>query len=63
MEVLNLTRLFWEWIFPYISRIHTAYLGENLDFRYLKCSVILVMDQDLVSDGFRLTVQIGEKSY
>ena len=40
MEVLNLIRLFWEWVFPYISRIHTAYIGENLHFRYLKCSVI-----------------------
>ena len=29
MEVLNLIRLFWEWIFPYISRIHTAYIGED----------------------------------
>ena len=26
---------------PYISRIHTAYIGEDsLHFRYLKCSVI-----------------------
>ncbi len=29
MEVLNLIRLFWGWIFPYISRIHTAYIGED----------------------------------
>ena len=28
-------RLFWEWIFPYISLIHTAYRGEYLYFRYL----------------------------
>ena len=41
MEVLNLIRLFWGWVFPYISRIHTAYIGENLHFRYLKCSAIL----------------------
>ena len=27
MEVLNLKRLFWGWIFLYISRIHTAYIG------------------------------------
>ena len=40
MEVLNLIRLCWGWVFPYISRIHTAYIGENLHFRYLKCSVI-----------------------
>ena len=22
-------RLFWVWVFPYISRIHTAYIGED----------------------------------
>ena len=26
-------------LFPYISRIHTAYIGEYLHFRYLKCLV------------------------
>ena len=36
MEVLYLIRLFWGWVFPYISRIHTAYIGEYLHFRYLK---------------------------
>ena len=39
MEALNLIRLFWGWGFPYISRIHTAYIGEYLYFRYLKCLV------------------------
>ena len=39
MEVLNLIRLFWGWGFPYISRIHTAYIGEYLYFRYLKSLV------------------------
>ena len=29
MEVLNFIRLFWGWIFPYISRIHTAFIGED----------------------------------
>ena len=29
MEVLNLIRPFWGWAFPYISRIHTAYIGED----------------------------------
>ena len=29
MQVLNLTRLFWGWVFLYISRIHTAYIGED----------------------------------
>ena len=29
MEVLNLTRLFFELVFPYISRIHTAYIGDS----------------------------------
>ena len=32
--------LFWRWVFPYISRIHTACIGEYLHFRYLKCLVI-----------------------
>ena len=32
--------LFWGWVFPYISRIHTACIGEYLHFRYLKCLVI-----------------------
>ena len=27
MQVLNLIRLFWRCVFPYISRIHTAYIG------------------------------------
>ena len=30
MEVLNLIRLFWGWGFPYISRIHTAYMGFRI---------------------------------
>ena len=38
-------RLFWGWVLPYISRIHTAYIyiyiGEYLHFRYLKCLVML----------------------
>ena len=25
----------WGWVSPYISRIHTAYMGEYLHFRYL----------------------------
>ena len=29
MEVLNLIRPFWGCVFPYISRIHTAYIGED----------------------------------
>ena len=29
MEVLNLIGLFLGWVFPYISRIHTAYIGED----------------------------------
>ena len=29
IEVLNLVRLFWGRVFPYISRIHTAYIGED----------------------------------
>ena len=29
MEVLNLIRPFWGWVFPYISRIHTAHIGED----------------------------------
>ena len=42
MEVLNLLRLFWGWVFPYISRIHTAYIGGTyLHFRYLKSLVKL----------------------
>ena len=40
MELLNLIRLFLRFVFPYISRIHTAYIGEYLHFRYLKCLVI-----------------------
>ena len=42
MEVLNLIRLFAGWVFPYISRIHIAYVGEDSShFRYrTKCLVI-----------------------
>ena len=41
MEVLSLNRLFWEWFFPYISRIHTAYVGFQIPpfGWYLKCLV------------------------
>ena len=40
MEVLNHIRLFGGWVFPYITRIHTAYIGVSyLRFRYLKCLV------------------------
>ena len=35
-------RLFGGWVFPYISRIHTAHIDEYLHFRYLKCLVIIV---------------------
>ena len=42
MEVLNLIRQLWWWVFPYISRIHTPYIGVSyLHFRYLKCLVKL----------------------
>ena len=35
MEVLNLIKLFLGWVFPYISRIHTAYIGVSyFHFRY-----------------------------
>ncbi len=35
-------RLFWGWVFPYISRIHTAYIDVSyLPFRYLKSLVKL----------------------
>ena len=34
---LNLRRLFRRWGFPYIGRIHTAYIAEYLHFGYLKC--------------------------
>ena len=47
MEVLNLLRLFCRWVFPYISRIHTAYIGEYLHFRYLKCLVIVGAEDTL----------------
>ena len=30
MEVLNLYKAILGWVFPYISRIHTAYIGEYL---------------------------------
>ena len=41
MEVLNLIRLLWGWVSPYISLTYsTAYIGEYLHFRSLKCLVI-----------------------
>ena len=39
MEVLNLIRPFCGWAFPCISRIYTAYIGEDFRFGYLKCLV------------------------
>ncbi len=30
MEVLNLIRLFWGWVFPYISLTYSLYIGEYL---------------------------------
>ena len=51
IEVLNLIRLFWGWVFPYIT-LHTAYIGEYLYFRYLKCLVkllVVVMSDEFIS--------------
>ena len=42
MEVLN--RHFGGGVFPYIIRVHTAYTGKYLHFRYLKCLVIVRVD-------------------
>ena len=42
MEVLSLVRLFWGWIFPYISLTYCLYRWGFLHFRYLKCLVMLV---------------------
>ncbi len=42
MEVFRtnlMWRLFWGWVFPCISRIHTAYRWGFLHFRYLKSLV------------------------
>ena len=37
------------WVSPYISLTNTAYIGEYLHFRYLKCLVIgSEVDGDLV---------------
>ena len=41
------TRMFGGSVFPYINRIHTAYIGEYLYFRYLKFLVTLGMALDL----------------
>ena len=37
MEVLGLIRLFWGWVFPYISLTYCLYRFSYLHFRYLKC--------------------------
>ena len=41
MEVLNLIRPFWGWVFPYISLTYSLCRSGFLHFRYLKCLVIL----------------------
>ncbi len=51
-------RLFWGWGFPYISRIHTAYIGEYLHFRYLKCLVIETGNIPKASQGHETPVCI-----
>ena len=38
-EVLNPMRLFWEWVFPYISLAYSLYRLGFLHFRCLKCLV------------------------
>ena len=40
MEVLNLIRPFWGWVFPYISLTYSLYRWGFLHFRYLKCLVM-----------------------
>ena len=58
MEVLNLVRLFWGWGFPYISLtyiLRTAYIGEYLYFRYLKC---LVIDGHPILGNFRIVMVV-----
>ena len=52
---LNLIRLFLGWGFPYISRIHTAYIGVSyLHFRYLKCLVIFGPNREVRKTHHRL---------
>ncbi len=56
-------------VFPYIIRIHTAYIGKYLQFRYLKCLVIVRVDTQPSSPwlvGWLLPQPIGilyEKEY
>ena len=47
------------WVFPYISRIHTAYRGEYLQFRYLKC---LVMVSSNMLANMLYTSYVGRKT-
>ena len=60
MEVLNLIRLFWGWVFPYISRIHTAYTGEDSSSlgTLPKCSVIV----DKLFDAYPMVSNLAENS-
>ena len=45
MEVLNLIRLFRGWVFPYISRIHTAYIpGTQMTLVLIRKGLVLGVD-------------------
>ena len=41
---MNLVRLFWGWVFAYVSRIHTASVSAYLHCRYLKCLLTGFLD-------------------
>ena len=45
MQVLNLIRLFWGG-FSLTQALHTAYIGEYLHFRYLKCLVNICLHKN-----------------
>ena len=52
MEVLNLVRLFWWWVFPYISLIYSLYRWGFLHVRYLKCLVIQYSSSGSADEGW-----------
>ena len=61
---LNHIRLFWGWVFPYISRIHTAYIGVSyLQFRYLKSLVTICSLWDAWKKYFGGKNFLDPKSY
>ena len=55
---LNLIRLFRGWVFPCISRIHTAYIGEYLHFGYKTNQILKGLTKGIRGDEAKICQEV-----